>query len=202
MKKINYFEILIFSYGLSSCSSGQLQINSQPDNAEVYISSLSGPTKKVGVTPLTQNESMLTNTNEPYQITISKSGYEDSHTLVPATTLTRNVALSVKLQEIASNKPQSNSEIDKIASQVAEVQNLIKTRNLPQAERNILILLSQHPNVATFHELLGNIYYLKKDTQNALASYKKANELVPGNPDTMRMINKLQIFGSETKVSQ
>lgn len=186
----------------SSCTTGQLQINSQPDNADVYVSSATIPNKKVGATPLTQSEGLLVNSTEPYQLTISKPGFEDSHILVPATTLKRNVNLSVKLQELASNKPQSATEIDKVASQVAEVQNLIKTKNLVPAERKILSMISENPNVATFHELLGNVYYLKKDPQNALASYKKANDLVPGNPDTMRMINKLQAFGTDTRVNQ
>lgn len=197
-----FTQILMLVLFLSSCSTGQLRVNSQPDTADVYLSSATVPTKKIGVTPLVQNEDLMINSNEPYQITISKQGFEDSHILVPATTLKRNVNLSVKLQELASNKSQTAAEIDKVASQVAEVQNLIKTKDLIQAERKILIMISQNPNVATFHELVGNVYYLKKDLQNALSSYKKANELVPGNPDTMRMINKLQAFGSGTKVNQ
>lgn len=187
---------------MSACSTGQLRVNSQPENADVYISSVTIPNKRIGSTPLVQAEDLVVNLNEPYQLTISKTGFEDSHILIPTTTLKRNVNISVKLTELASNKPQTAAEIDKVASQVAEVQNLIKTKNLIPAERKILIMISENPNVATFHELLGNIYYLKKDPQSALASYKKANELVPGNPDTMRMINKLQAFSTDPKVNQ
>lgn len=197
-----FLQLLVLVFFISSCSTGQLRINSQPEGAEVYISSAAIPIKKVGVTPLVQTEELSVSSNESYQITISKPGFEDSNVLVPATTLKRNVSVSVKLKEQATNKAQTSVEIDKIASQVADVQNLIKTKDLIQAERKILIMISQHANVATFHELIGNIYYLKKDLQNALASYKKANELAPGNPDTMRMINKLQTFGTESKVNE
>ena len=106
------------------------------------------------------------------------------------------------MQELASNKNKSSDEIQKVASQVAQVQNLIKTKDFLQAEKNLLMMISQNPNVATYHELLGNVYYLKKDTQSALASYKKANEMYPGNPDTMRMINKLQNFNVDLPLNQ
>lgn len=187
----------------SSCSTtGKLQISSQPDNADVYISSKSIATQKIGVTPLNLNELEISSTQEQYQITVSKTGYENATTLVPATTLSRNVNISIKLQELASNKNKSSDEIQKVASQVAQVQNLIKTKDFLQAEKNLLMMISQNPNVATYHELLGNVYYLKKDTQSALASYKKANEMYPGNPDTMRMINKLQNFNVDLPLNQ
>ncbi len=186
---------------LFGCGTGQIQISSQPDNAEVYISSKSMSTKKLGLTPLNLSESEISSSNETYQITIAKSGYENATTLIPATTIHRNVNLSVKLQELASSKNKSSDELQKIASQVAETQNLIKTKDFVQAEKNLLMMISQNPNIATFHELLGNVYYLKKDTQSALASYKKANELFPGNPDTMRMINKLNTFNLDIRVN-
>lgn len=201
MTKQNIILIIAAWLLLTSCSTGQLQISSQPDSADIFISSATIPTKKIGNTPLLQTENLLSNNSEPYQLTISKPGYEDSTILIPATTLKRNVSVSVKLKELSSNKSQTSSEIDKIASQVAQVQNLIKTKELIQAERQIYTLLSQHPNVATFHELMGNVYYLQKNLKSALASYKKANELAPGNPDTMRMINKLQTFNNESKVN-
>jgi predicted negative regulator of RcsB-dependent stress response len=185
-----------------SCGTGKLQISSQPDNADVYISSKSISTQKIGVTPLNLNELEISSTQEQYQITISKTGYENATTLVPATTLSRDVNISIKLQELASNKNKSSDEIQKVASQVAQVQNLIKTKDFLQAEKNLLMMISQNPNVATYHELLGNVYYLKKDTQSALASYKKANEMYPGNPDTMRMINKLQNFNVDLPLNQ
>lgn len=184
------------------CSTSQIQISSQPDNADVYISSKSVSAKKLGVTPLSLNESDVSSINEAYQITLSKSGFENATTLVPATTFTRNVTLSIKLQELASSKNKSTDEIQKIASQVADTQNLIKRKDFVQAEKNLLMMISQNPNIATFHELLGNVYYLKKETQSALASYKKANELFPGNPDTMRMINKLNTFNLDIRVNQ
>lgn len=202
MKHYGFIQILTSVFLMSACSTGQLRVNSQPESADVYISSVTIPNKKIGTTPLVQAEDLVVNLNEPYQLTVSKTGFEDSHILIPTTTLKRNVNISVKLTELASNKPQTAAEIDKVASQVAEVQNLIKTKNLIPAERKILIMISENPNVATFHELLGNVYYLKKDPQSALASYKKANEIVPGNPDTMRMINKLQAFSTDPKVNQ
>ena len=191
--------VVVTSFG---CGTSQLQISSQPDNADVYISSKTMSAKKLGVTPLNLNESDISSSNETYQITISKSGYENATTLIPATAVNRNVNLSIKLQELASSKNKSTDELQRIASQVAETQNLIKTKDYVQAEKNLLVMISQNPNIATFHELLGNVYYLKKDTQNALASYKKANELHPGNPDTMRMINKLNTFNLDVHANQ
>ena len=194
--------IIIVSYTSIGCGTSQIQISSQPDNAEVYISSKTMSAKKLGVTPINLNESEISSSNESYQITISKLGYENATALIPATTINRTVSLSLKLQELTSSKNKSTDELQRIASQVAETQNLIKTKDFVQAEKNLLMMISQNPNIATFHELLGNVYYLKKDTQSALASYKKANDLYPGNPDTMRMINKLNTFNVDIHANQ
>lgn len=190
------FSALFVFFG---CSSGTIQVTSQPDGADVYVSSSSQPSKKLGLTPLTLTEAQVANSNEPFQITITKQGFESSNTLVPATTLSRNVTLSARLQDLSGGKTgESTESLQKVASQVAQTQNLIRSKDYLQAEKNLLFLISQFSNVATFHELLGNVYYLKKDTTAALASYKKANELAPGNPDTLRIINKLQILKVDT----
>jgi predicted negative regulator of RcsB-dependent stress response len=74
---------------------------------------------------------------------------------------------------------------------VAQVQSLIQRKELDQGLSTVNTLLSSYPNISTLYDLQGNIYYLRKDIDRALASYKRANAITP-NSETNRMISKLQ----------
>lgn len=193
--------ILVFLFlNLAACSTGNLKVESQPDGAEVYVSVNGQSAKKVGVTPLSIAENQVNSGNDPFQISVMKEGYATEHVLAPATTFARSSNIQVKLKEQINAKQSVNDEIlQKVSSQVAYSLELIKNKEYDNAERNLQNLQSQFPNVATIHELLGNVYYLKKDLSRAYSSYKKALALNPNNLDTTRMIQKIEGIRSDLR---
>lgn len=197
MKKILLLSNLLI---LSACTTGNLKVESQPEGAEVYVSVNGQSAKKVGVTPLSIPENQVNSGNDPFQITIMKEGYAAEHVLAPATTFARASSIQVRMKEQINAKQSVNDEmLQKISSQIAYALELIKNKDYDSAERNLLNLQTQFPNVATIHELLGNVFYLKKDLSRAYSFYKKAYALNPNNLDTTRMIQKIEGIRSDLR---
>lgn len=187
------FKVIIFvPFVHLGCASSILNVESEPSGAEVYISQAQRPPIKIGQTPLKIEERKLTTGIEPFQITISKEGYLNEHVLVPHSTLSRNTAIAVRLKSDLSKISQSSDQLEKVASATAQSQYLIKIKDFDRAEQSLLTYSIQYPSVATFHELLGNVYYLKKDFNKALGSYKQAVLLNPKNNETRSMIERLE----------
>lgn len=183
------------------CSTGNLKVESQPDGAEVYVAVNGQSARKVGVTPMSIAENQVNSGNDPFQVSIMKEGYATEHVLAPATTFARASNIQVKLKEQMNSKQSVNDEaLQKVSSQVAYSLELIKNKEYDNAERNLLNLQTQFPNVATIHELLGNVYYLRKDLSKAYSSYKKALILNPNNLDTTRMIQKIEGIRSDLRL--
>lgn len=175
------------------CTTSTLRVESQPDGADVYVSINGQSSRKVGVTPLTIQENQINSGNDPFQLSIIKEGFLTENILAPATYFSRNSNVQVKLKESSNSKQTANDEVlQKVSSQVAYTQSQIRSKDYDGAERTILNILPQFPNVATFHELLGNVYYLKKDLQKAHSAYRKALDLNPSNTDTVRMIQRIE----------
>jgi hypothetical protein len=191
---------LIFSSAciLCSCSSSTLRVESQPEGADVFININGQSGKKIGQTPVNILESTVGNADQPFQITVSRDGFQTESVLVPPTTFSRSTTLQMKMKEISSSSKLLNDQaLQKVASQTAQAQLLIKSKDYEIAEQSLNILIAQYPGVATFHELEGNIHYLRRDLAKALASYKRAYELNPSNVDTQRMINKIEDIRGE-----
>ena len=198
MKK-NYLVLCVIIFQIS-CSTSTLRVESQPDGADIYVSVNGQSAKKIGVTPLTIQENQINSGNEPFQLSVAKDGFLSENILAPATIFSRNSNVQVKLKEQSNSKQSATDEIlQKLSSQVAYTQSQIRSKDYVGAERTILNVLPQFPNVATFHELLGNVYYLKKDLQRAHYSYKKALNLNPSNTDTVRMIQKIESIRSDLR---
>lgn len=196
----NKFVILLTVFLQLSCSTSNLRVESQPEGADVYVSVNGQTSKKIGVTPLNIQENQISAGNEPFQLSIMKDGFVTEHILSPATLFSRNTNVQIKLRETNNSKQSLNDEIlQKVSSQVAYAQSLIRSKDYESAERTLLGIVPQFPNVATFHELLGNVYYLKKDLQRAHSSYKKALDLNPSNTDTVRMIQRIEGIRSDLR---
>lgn len=186
--------ILIGSAGfaLSACASSGLRVESQPEKADVLISVNGQPPRKLGQTPYTATDGMLDNGRGAYQLTIVKEGFHPQNVVVPGGTFDRTTTVQVKLQEIASARQElATEQMQKVASSVADVQTLLRSRRYDEAETRLSALVGEYPGVATLHELLGTTLYLKRDLTRALTSFRRASELNPMNPDTKRMIDKI-----------
>jgi tetratricopeptide (TPR) repeat protein len=196
------FFLLFLTVALSSCSVATLRVESQPEGADVLININGQSSKKIGQTPLNLLESTLGTNDQPFQLVVSKEGFQTENILVPPTSFSRATLLQMHLKEISSsNKVMNDLVLQKVASQTALVQSLIKSKEYEQAESSLNTLIAQYPGVATFHELTGNIHYLRRDLSRALGSYRKAYDLNPSNVDTLRMINKIEGIRGERSTS-
>jgi TolA-binding protein len=198
MEKV-IFVLMIFLIQVG-CSTSNLRVESQPEGADVYVVINGQTAKKVGATPLNISENQINSGNESFQLSIFKEGFQTEHILAPATSFSRNSNVQVRLKENSGGKQNVNDEIlQRVTSQVAYTQALIRSKDYDGAERAILNILPQFPSIATFHELLGNVYYLKKDLQRAHTSYRRALDLNPSNTDTVRMIQKIEGIRSDLR---
>lgn len=181
-----------------SCSVATIRVESQPEGADVFANINGQSSRKIGQTPLNLVESTLSIGDQPFQLVVSKEGFQTENILVPSTAFSRTTLLQMKLKEISSsNKVMNDQMLQKVASQTALAQSLMKSKEYEQAEQSLVAMIAHYPGVATFHELLGNIHYLRRDLSKALTSYRKAYELNPSNIDTQRMINKIEDIRGE-----
>ncbi len=193
MRFISTSLLAVYMILISACASSSLQVQSEPTGADVYLKSSRGSFAKIGQTPLQVGEAQVVQQGESFQLTVSKDGYSSEHVVVPPSHMSRATSISVRLKE---NAKSSNNEenLDKVAGGVAQIQQMIRLREFERAAQTLLVYSTQYPSVSTFHELLGNVYYLQKDLGKALQSYKKAAELNPRNLDTQNMIQRLSDY--------
>ncbi|WP_347356457.1 hypothetical protein [Bdellovibrio sp.] len=178
---------------LSGCASPGLHVQSEPGGADVYFKSSEGTLTKIGTTPLNVDANKLPPSRNAFQITLSKDGYLSENFVIPAAKLPQDTQISVSLRE---NSKKTEDRLDHVASNVASIQQQIRNRDLDRAEQTLQLMVVQYPDVATFHELLGNVFYLKKDLTQALDSYKRAANLNPKNIETRNMIQRLSQYQS------
>lgn len=178
---------------LTGCVSAGLHVQSEPAGADVYFKSSEGTLTKIGTTPLNVDADRLPPSRSAFQITLSKEGYLSENFVIPAAKLPQDTQISVSLRE---NSKKSEDRLDHVASNVASIQQLIRNRDLERAEQTLQLMVTQYPEVATFHELLGNVFYLKKDLSQALSSYRRAANLNPKNIETRNMIQRLSQYQS------
>jgi cytochrome c-type biogenesis protein CcmH/NrfG len=83
-------------------------------------------------------------------------------------------------------------DMSEMARGVAEAQRLLMKKDLAGAETQLQQLVARYPHVSVAHDLLGNVYYLKKENAKALKAYKRSLELWPHNPETKGMVETLE----------
>ncbi len=195
--------LIIFIVVLAGCATGRVSIQSQPPDAEVFVSDGQGAPVSIGKTPLYVDiRTLERNSGEEVQIWVKKEGFHPESVLLPGSMLARDVSLSAKLEE--SKMPESCSNqvasLQKVASGVARIQVLLNTKRYEQVEPQLLALIAEHPNVSVLYDLLGNLYYLQKDLDRALAAYEQAHKLNPENPETNMMVHRIKSIRGEPRL--
>ncbi|MCB0391400.1 MAG: hypothetical protein KDD58_08915 [Bdellovibrionales bacterium] len=186
---------LLIGFSLNGCSVGLMSIRSTPEGAEVLLAREGSQPVKIGQTPLNLPADRVNNQpGQSAQIIVRKDGYKQENFLVPRVLFSSSIELSVMLSEdklpaACTNQAQA---AEKLSRGIAEAQFLIQTKDYQQAEILLNNLVVDNPNISVLWDLLGNIYYLKKDTQAALKAYEKSEVISPGRVNTIRMINKLR----------
>lgn len=183
------------SVALTSCASSSLRVSSNPEGADVTVIARDRAPIKVGKTPIELNAQ---NTPELFsdslQIQISREGHSPLSVLVPKLALGATGRVNANLQETMLPKEclAQTDSLSEVARGIAEASGLIQRKRLDEASLVLQGLASKFGSVSVLHDLLGNVYFLKKDLSRALDSYEKSNLLSPNNPQTVRMINRIQ----------
>jgi tetratricopeptide (TPR) repeat protein len=203
-----YSSLGILAFLTIGCASAQLTIESEPLGADIYLNVGKQVPSKLGQTPYTMNTGVLGLNTESFMVTVSKEGFDRQSVLVPVTALSNSSVIAVRLNQlIVKDDPKLKAAenldmaLEQVARGVANIQSLIQSKEYDQAQSTTTALLATYPNLSILYDLLGNIYYLRKDVERSLANYKKAQLITP-NPETLRMINKLQELRAPASNSQ
>jgi hypothetical protein len=179
----------------TGCAVGSLRVNSTPPAADVYIAYEGEQPNKIGQTPLNLDSRLIDEGRGRYvSVMIKKDGYQTEALLVPTGLMRSSLDISSKLEEfkLPLQCQDQTSAVEKIGRGIANVQSLVKTNALGEAQNKLMILIDEYPNISVLHDLLGNVHYINKNLDGALASYQKSLNLDPNNIDTQRMVNKIR----------
>lgn len=185
--------ILFFMLNISACASSSFVVQSSPDKADVYLSKKGQKVEKIGVTPLRLNSQDI-DISRSSQVTIKKEGFESESFLLPSSIVSQNIEISSNLQEskIPISCQQQSQSAEKVAKAVARSIYLLQTKKFEMAQSIIKNLITDYPNSATLWGILGNAYYMDKQTSKALEAYENSLNHDPESPETQRMVNKLK----------
>jgi hypothetical protein len=195
---------------LSACAGPSLRVESSPDGADVLVARDGEPSVRIGKTPITLNSETAPEIfSSTFKVTVSKDNYLPESLFVPHSSVggTGRWLTSLKpigaqadskeKREIIKDARDVTDSINAIAKGVAEAQQRFFQKNYPAAQRILEELADKYPNIAVIHDLLGNVFYVQKDSTRALSAYKRSYELMPDSIETARMIEKLsQIQGT------
>ncbi len=188
-----------------SCSSGGLQVDSNPVGAEVFILRKGSTPSAIGKTPLTLNkESVPDLYDNQTSILVDKQGFEKQTILIPKASVMAKGQLHVvlKAKEIPIDREAENREereaanITELASGIARSQQLMMRKELAEAEILLINISNKFPNIYVTYDLLGNISYLRKDLPKALLYYKRSLNIWPNNPETRKLYERLKLINS------
>jgi tetratricopeptide (TPR) repeat protein len=186
MKRL-LFITFILSIILSDVSmAAKLNIKSQPDAAEIFIST-NGKPIRLGVTPYEANLTEVMNVyvkSNSFVLEIRKSGHTPYRVLLAKTTdsdleLTANLELDKAISNI--------KEHDSLMNQLFDVQKLVRGRNFRDALSKLDDLEKKHPTLSIIPEMKATAYYMNKEVESALSYYRKAFSLNSDNHDAYRM---------------
>lgn len=176
------------------CGTSSLKVQTVPDGAEVDLLKDDGVSSKLGTTPLdiTKDQSPEVFKSNA-EIRISKDGYQTTSVLVPSGSFgtETKVALSLQQSKLPSSCSNQDANLNQLGQKVAEAQHLTYKKDYSESRHILQALEQQFPNVAIVYSLLGNNYYLEKNYPQALAAYRKAQQIDPSDKSISHVIEKL-----------
>ncbi len=185
------------------CASGSISILTNPSDAEVYVVPISGGNGKlIGKTPLNKDANAIVEAvggKKSAILRIKKQGYETTDILV--TDLTQSdlsLSKEMRLPELEEYKLKTSAEraAELMKQQedtnfaidiLFEAQRLIRDDNLNAAEAKLKESYLKNPSISATQEMLGGIYFMRKNYKAALRSYELAILANPANASASRM---------------
>lgn len=184
IKQLFIFYIFILNLSFAD----EIKIASDPSEANIFIRDFGGTVKhKLGKSPYNGNVQDLANTyakSNFFMLILEKDGFQ-SQSIALSDLLKSDINLKVNLEPVQDFIKYKN--IDKSISEMFEAQRLVRSQQFDNALEILKRIESSESNLSSVPELMGAIYYLKKDLKTSLAYYKKAFRLNPDNKDAFQM---------------
>lgn len=195
---LRYFCLLNFVLLLSSCTTTQLSINSEPPGAEVVIVNDDGREDKLGQTPLNLTPEMMERfpTNN-WRVSLNKTGFIKDQLFIETKMFRELGRISIKLTPEANWKEayQDNNAykyLNDVSSMSAEIQASTVKGDFGKAESLATSLVTRYPKLSVGWNLLGNIYYLQKRIDKAVESYQKSLAINPEDQVTKGILDRIR----------
>lgn len=179
---------LAFTIGLSSC--GTVGIKSTPSDAEVSVMQPGrSDAKPLGKTPYEGKLSDLGSAanNGPIVVQIKKPGYMTQSLFIPNASGSR-IEFDTNLKPV---NPGSFSDMNKIIKLVLQAEREIMTKQLDDALKTASSIKAMNDNIAMAWDIEGAVHFLKGDLSKAKVAWLRSLELDPENPETTKMLSKI-----------
>ena len=202
---------------LASCVTGKITVTSFPSDSQVIVKDTRGEIKASGKTPFTLDLSKDFFSQTDFAVMeIEQNGFVSQSYVVPKTyfntdhtinvTLKKNIIAQIKegedRLEIDQCEQVSKKSMNELSKGIALAQSSMMRNQWQGATVKLSDLITQYPFVSVLHDLQGNVHYLQKNYDQALAFYERSLQIDPQNVETAIMVRKLrQITGKSQKGS-
>lgn len=195
MKKHFAFPIIICGYLFSGCSAPQLRVQSDPPNAQVFVSQQGSKDKvQVGITPFDIPFKEVTdkvgeaNSGEYYIMTIEGKDLQTERVLLPTTSFGSKV-VSIKVQ---LSKKEESRNANEILLRLHSAQKFAQTRQFERAQIELDKALDIDSQFVRAITMKASLYYLQKNPTEALKWFEKAVAIDSSFEEAINMIAKLK----------
>jgi tetratricopeptide (TPR) repeat protein len=167
---------------------GELRIKSDPEKATVFIRETASDKRiKLGETPLKMDlEEIFENytKDRTFVIEVEKYGHKD-YNLMASMYGRSSINLNVKME--VSQSIELTKNFDALANKMFEAQRLLRDKRYKDAIELLVETTKKHGDLSVVFELLASAYYLDKQFEKALSTYRKAFSLNADNSDAYSM---------------
>jgi competence protein ComGC len=186
---------ILFLLLIASCSSvGSLRINTIPENASVNLINSDGSSRELGKTPLSANLSTLMTQGRVSTISIAKEGHQTQQMVLVKDNIKENMEVNIRLQ-VENENPRvldARKTQEKLAKSLVHAHHLIIAKRFDEAEQVLKPLMVDFPHVSVSYDLMGSLFYLKKDLRSSLKFYERSLSLNPENMEAKQMVDRLR----------
>lgn len=197
MKKL---EVLLLKIALilsAGCSSPRLIVQTEPQQAEVYLN-LDGKTEKhkIGVSPVEIKEEQINETlkissesTQWIQLTIEKKDFEKRVISLPSNRW-GEVSKTMRLQ--LTPMEDSSTTVTRVLKYFFNAKKFVETKQFDQALAEIDKVLKVDSKMSQAIIMKAGIYFLQNNLNEAKLLYKEALTIDPSSTDAIQMLEKIQ----------
>lgn len=190
-KIIRFQAAILFLTALAPLSAQEFRMNSIPSGADVFLIH-GGERENLGQAPLKMSLDDLrskTGGGETFNFSVGKKGFSDEAIFL--SNVGRN-DIDVEVELVPKFSHHNPQEIDKLISELFEVQGLVRSKNYKDAIRHLSEVEKNHKDFSVVYEMKAGAYYMDKELQKSLSYYRKAFDINSENTEAFRMKKYLE----------